>query len=248
MKRIILLFTLSCWTAMAAWCQNRQTTVDSAELIVDRYIKILNFDAIKSDSMLYIESRITHRSSPNDTIILKRWYLAPYSYRTELWHKDTLTFGLLTNGRTTHKRLKEGEKKWEDVSISSYMDDFPGYDFHGPFAHYKVMGWAMEYQGVWDMNGHKVYRIFVQAPRRYDRYYLFEKETNLLFLIDEKDTYDPSNTLVEGSHVDWRAYHEYTPKGACTFPTIESYQYEGEITTMHSQVTYLPIDESLFLK
>lgn len=248
MKKFFSILLFALLFASASWGQNQLSNADSARLIIDKYLEILRHDAIKADSMLYIESIVVSRSNTDDTCVLKRWYLAPNCYRVELWNRDTLLFGLMTDGLTIHKRITKDEKRWEDISISEFMDLFPGYDFHGPFAHYKVLGWDIRYEGIWNFNGHEVYKIFVQAPHYYDRYYLFEKESNLLFLIDEQETLEPNTYVQDSSHVDWRAYHEYTPLGFALFPSIESYQIDGEITTIFSNIRYVAKDEKIFKK
>ena len=94
-------------------------------------------------------------------------------------------------------------------------------------------------------NSNKVYRILVTDPSRYDRYYMFEKESGLLFLIKELET-QGDDVMTSDIHVDWRAYHEYMPFGRSILPSVESYQKGPSITIIHHSYSYLPVDTTIF--
>ncbi len=232
---------------------NGQTTVqrdvkDSAQMVVENYLRLLNYDAISQDTMLYIETYIYSRDEPSDTMIMKRWYWAPFCFRTEVWHGDTLTMGLRTNSYDSYMSYDRDKKRWFKIDVVQYYILARGYDFRGQLYHWKSNNTQLTYNGVWNYNGHEVYRIFVKRPGAYHRNYLFEKESGLLFLIDETDNYQKDlNEVASGPHIDWRAIHEYQPLGNVTFPSIESYQIENDIVLMFHKYKYLPIKKELFI-
>lgn len=244
--RKTVLITLLLLLAGGLHAQNHQYIADSAEIVVNRYLRLLNYDALRQDSMLYIETVIYSRSNPHDTIMMRRWHVAPYKYRTEIWHGDTLTTGLVCDAESVFLEYDRWSKHWDDVGVTWYYDHAKAYDFHEPLFNWKSEGCKLTYKGVWKFQGENVYRILVESPLRYDRYYLFEKNSGLLFLIDETTGHSPSFDTVNNVHVDWRAYHEYQPLGTAVFPSIESYQYDDDITFMFHKMCYLPINEELF--
>lgn len=244
MKHVFSFLLIAC--CLTGFLHAQQTPVDSAQIVIDRYLGLLNFDEMKTDSMLYIETIIVGRNHPNDTTVMKRWFVAPNQYRVEIWMRNALGYGLVTDGRNVFRKYNFKKEYWENISASDYYDDAPAYDFHGPLYRWKTDGGNVEYQGEWNYNGHPAYRIFVQSPIRYDRNYLFEKESGLLFLVHEFSTH--AETMTEGPHVDWRAVHEYQPFGRCLFPSVESYQYKEEIVFQYHTYKYLPINLELFQK
>ena len=245
-KIIVIAIMLSMY--VGGRCQNHEYTVDSAEMVVQNYIRLMNFDAIKSDSTLYIESYIYQRSDPHDTTIMKRWFLPPFNYRTEVWHSDTMVTGLSCNGKDVYMMYSKGNKRWEDANMSSFYNEFWGYDFHGPLFKWKTDNTHLQYKGIWKFNDQEVYRIFVTNPDRYERYYMFDKRSGLLFLIDETDSHSDRMVVLDDEHVDWRAYHEYQPVGKALLPSIESYQYGGDITLIFHTYKYVTKDEKLFIQ
>ncbi|MCR4828301.1 MAG: hypothetical protein K5864_02450 [Bacteroidales bacterium] len=247
MMKKILLTLIVLLLGGSAWSQNHQYVPDSAALVVDGYLKLLNFKAVKPDSMLYIESYIYNRSYPEDTIVMKRWHVEPYYNRVEVWHKDTLQDALHGNAKDVFRWYNQEKKAWQDLSLAGYYDHLYAYDYRGPLNEWRTDGSELFYQGVWNYNHHEAYRIFVKSPSRYDRYYLFEKETGLLFLIDEQEGHNPDMDTHNDTRVDWRAIHEYTPLDLVVFPTIESYQKDNEITLIFHKMKYIPIDMSLFI-
>ncbi len=246
-KLTILLFALSTLTVLRA--QNHQYIMDSAAFVVDRYLSVLNFEGVRSDSMLYIETYIYNRSNPHDTLVMKRWHVEPQYNRVEIWHHDELQQGYYTNCYDKYREYDAEVGRWTSITTSDYYDIFTAYDFRGPLYHWRSNGVELTYSGIWNYNGHEAYRVMAKAPHRFDRYYLFEKENGLLFLIDETDT--PGHDMAtkkDSKHTDWRAIHEFQPLGNVLFPSIESYQYEKEITLMFHHYKYLPINMDLFEK
>ena len=225
----------------ATVAQSRQQPTDSARLVVNRYLDILNYDALRSDSIFYVETIIYKRSQPDDTAILKRWFLPPNLFRAELWHGDTLLEGCFSNCRDIFREYKLGMLDgWTRVSPSRYYDIMPKYDFRGPLHNWETNGNELRYDGIWDYQGHDVYRIYVESVNKYNRYFLFEKESGLLFFIEETKKHSDFSNHQAFSHPDWHGFHEYQPIGPVILPSIESYQMDGDVIFYYSNFRYLP--------
>ena len=244
MKRPILCILLLL-VGLGVRGQETAAAVDSAQLIVDRYLSLLNYDSIRTDSILYIESHIFSRNKATDTIIMKRWFYPEANYRVELWHGDTLEFGLYSNGYDTFRQYKKKHKTWFKTDVGKYYEMLDFYNFHGPLFHWGLHPISFRYDGLWNFNGQQAYRIFIKQAEIFDRYYMFEKESGLLFMYDELDSYMEMERDVT-NHVEWRAYLEYTPLGKCLFPTIESYQMDGNIVMIYHIYRYIKFDYDIF--
>lgn len=246
MKRIVIWIALVI-VGFAAQSQETTQEVDSAEVVLERYLALLNYDAIRTDSILYIESRIFSLKNPIDTIVMKRWFYPEANYRVELWQGGKLAIGLHSNGYDTFMQYEAEHRKWFKVDVVKYYNRLDPYNFHGPFFHWKDHPISLRYDGVWNFNGNQAYRLFIKQQDQFDRYYMFEKESGLLFMYDELDSYMEMERDVT-SHADWRAFHEYTPLGKCLFPSIESYQMEGDIIMIYHQYRYIKFDYDIFLE
>lgn len=244
---MFILPLLLCW--FGASSQNSKPTVDSAELVVSHYYDLLNYGNIRTDSILYIETVIYKRSHPTDTAIMKRWFLPPLCTRTELWHGDTLLEGVYSNGKDIFREYRLGMLiEWTRVSSSRYYDLVPIYDFRGALHYRNADATSLKYEGIWDFNGHKVYRIYADTPYKYCRNYLFEKESGLLFMIQETNTHSEYSNHQAYDHPDWHAIHEYQPLGDVLLPKVESYQMDGDMVYYFSKGKYLPLNMDIFTK
>lgn len=245
MKNLLIALTLTMLSAFA-WAQNHQWIPDTAVLVVDRYLKILNYDNMPSDSMLYIETIIVDRDNPKDTTLMKRWFVMHQKMRGEIYVNGVRQKALRTNGKDLFREFKNG--RWRAIDPANFYTKLAEYDFRGPLYNWRTQGVELEYKGSWMYNGNEVYRVLVHDPFRYDRYYLFDKQSGLLFMIDELPI-DPTTTKSDAvPNVDWRAIHEYYPIHMMFIPSEESYQIDGNITLMHSTMKMIPIDERLFNK
>lgn len=248
MKKIqTLAVLLACWCG--AFGQNKGHIADSAEYVVNRFLNIQNSDALKGDSILYMETYIYYRSSPHDTAILKRWFLPPNRFRAELWHGDTLTEGVYSDGK---KIFRECNIKmlagWTRVADSRYYTIAPTYDFRGELYSWKADAAELTYKGIWNFNGHEVYRILVETPDKYNKYYLFEKESGILFFIEETNEHSEYNNHQAYSHPDWHAFHEYQPIGNTVLPSVESYQIGNDMLFYFTHYKLIPINMDIFTK
>ena len=228
--------------AAAALTQAQES--DTARRIVDRYLARLNYEALRSDSMLYVESRIFAPNS-TDTVVMRRWHQEPNIDRVELWQGGQLGKGMFTNGKGICMEYNAQRRKWALISHETFLSQQMPYDFRSPLYKYHINGLELTYMGVLTYKGIPCQRVLVHTPNRYDRYYLFEAESGLLFLIDELETVADGKAS-EATHVDWRAVHEYQPFGQSLLPSIESYQDRQGITIIKHTFQYLPYDSSLF--
>lgn len=226
---------------------NGKSYTDSAVMVVERYLDILNYKALSNDSTLHITCAITKRSTPADTLYMHHWHAAPEYYMTEIVYKGRRLLAYYRDGYGTFQRYNKETRQWDKLSEMDYEREASAYDFHSPLYEWESGGITLRYDGEWDYNGHRVYRVYAQAKTRHDRYYIFEKQSGLLFFIDELDT--RNGTAVEGNNIDqidWRAYEEYQPIGNCIMPSIEVYQQNGDITRIQRKFEYIGKDLKRF--
>lgn len=238
---VLLLLTVRCAVA-----QNHQYVEDTAARIINRYLRMLNYEALRGDSILYIKSAIVQRDFPSDTTWMLRW-VQGNKFRVEVWAADTVQVGLLTDG-VHFQEYNTIAKIWQPMSSFDYYDDAIPYDYRGPLYNWRTLGRTAQYAGEYTFQGHPVDRVFVSGPFVYDRYYLFEKESGILFMYTESETMDGEQRSDLSNHVEWRAYHEYTPLGMSLFPSVSSYLSQGSLVVIHDTVSYLPPKEVIFQK
>lgn len=253
MKKTLILLTILGLLPLGTMAQNHRYLPDSAALIVDRYLNLLNSDNLHADTMLYIRSTITYRDNPTDTQYLYRWFVPPQHYHTELWHGDTLVFGAYSNGHDCFRQWKNG--RWRAISHTEFIEVNNGYDFRGTLYNWRTQGIELTYEGEWTMLGQAVYRVLVNDPSRRPRNYIFQKDNGLLVLIDEQSTADTvaDNTAKTPAGqsstpgITLRAIHEYIPFDHSKLPSVESYQYDdGSVAILHHRYAYRPIDATKF--
>ena len=243
------IFALLITAAIAASAQGADGKVDSATVIVGRYLAMQDFNKLRKDSILYMETYIYYRSKPTDTAVLKRWFLPPNSFRAELWHGDTLLEGCYTDGKRIYREYNPKMKVgWIGVTPDHYYDIDYQYDIREELYKWEAEAATLVYKGEWDFNGNKVYRILKETPERYNKYYLFEKESGLLFLIEESNERSEYANHTVYSHADWHAYHEFQPVGNVLIPSVESYQTGNDIVYHFTHFKYLPLDRQIFQK
>lgn len=245
MKKNLLIFALLAITAVGQ-AQNHLYTVDSAKMVLDKYLSLLNYGIISNDSTLFIESSIVNQQKPGDTVFMRRWFTMPNYYRIEVWHHDSLQTGYAGDGNLHFRTFNKSNQMWQDIAANKYYDEIEGYDFHGPLYRWKTAGIDISFAGTWTFNGHPVYRLYVKDPHRFYRYYLFEKETGLLFYVDEQNEHDEDSKPLDTIHVQWRAYNEYIPVGKQLFISTESYLYDNQVTVLHHKYRFLKRDMEPF--
>ncbi len=246
MKRHILL-TMLTLLSFGSQAQDHLYRADSAKMVLDRYTDLLNYDIISNDSTLYIESIIVSPQISGDTTRMRRWFAMPNYYRVEVWHNDTLKEAYLGDGYLHFRQYNKATELWKDMQPNDYYDVIESFDFHGPLHNWQSRGVDVEFAGTWDFNGNEVYRLYVKDPTRYYRYYLFEKESGLLFYIDETEEKDPDRRASDSVRVLWRAYNEYMPLGKQLYISTECYLHEDKtLTIIYHQPRYLKRDMAPF--
>ena len=247
MKKIahVLFFTA---LALSVGAQKKPVT-DSAAYVVDRFLQIVNYDAIEADSLLYSESKLFNVHS-TDTLRMLRWFSSQNKIRIELWRHDTLVVGFYSNERDKFRSYDLKTRQWEDLGVSDFFRKTKGYSYKNALSRWRDEKYKLTYKGVWRYEGRDTYRVHVQANDQYDRDYLFERQSGLLFLVDESDTYRKNLIDEPGMHPSWRAYHEYIPLGnvvkAALLTSKESYLYDGQVTVMASTYKYIPKNDGVF--
>ena len=104
MKR--LLICIICLTPMVASAQSDSTAIR----IVNRYLDIMNIEALPQDSMLVVNTTITYPTT-GDTLYMKRLYAPPQMFRVEVrLPNGTLQTGLCSNGKKRFRLQSEREK------------------------------------------------------------------------------------------------------------------------------------------
>lgn len=238
MKHMLFLSTLAL-LACSLHAQEDVHAKDSGTIVLENYYAILNVDNIPADSMLYIESYSVDASQPADTVFMRRWFGAPNQTRVEVTYHGQLVNGMQSDGNKVFRIFDTVKRQWKDVKSEKFYD-MMAYDYRGPLYNWHAMGAELFYQGVWDFQGHKVHRVFVMQTGRYDRNYLFEKETGLLFFIDERDTHDQGMRKDRQGHVTWRAYHEYVPLNGSLYVSEESFMKDNSVTVTRHAYRFLP--------
>lgn len=238
-------FLLVLFASICTQAQNHLYTADSAAIVMDRFVTRQNLDAFKADSILYIETTILNNAQgKRDTLRMRRWAAARSCYRTEVWIDTVQRVGLCSDG-LHHRGLNGKTLRWDSISAEKFYHYHSGYDFRGHLYYWKTSGLEMEYKGLWNWpGGGRAHRIFVRQPTRFDRNYLFEEGSGLLFFIQDLPTH--KEEVQDSVHADWRAVREYVPVGGMLLPSVEEYQAGLMRTTVIHSYRYLPLRKEIF--
>lgn len=249
MRRTALLtLLLSLLLPVTLQGQNHQYVVsDSAEYVVDRYLRLLNVDALPADSLLVIETTVTFTGS-TDTVTMHRWYMPGQRFRVEVYQKGELQTGLVSNGKDRFSRYNRRGQTWEKIHVEELEDAFRAYDFRGPLYDWRGRNAELTWEGIATVNNHALQSVKVSCPDFYDRHYMFEPESGLLVLIVETEFMPgvSEKAPLNENHIDWKTIHEYQPLGASLLVTQESFARNGMLTVLTSTVHFEPADEALF--
>lgn len=251
MKRIVLaallLLTATYGAKAQATAPASEEAIAQGIKIVERYLEMVDFQREKTDSMLYVESKVVDRSHPKDTMTIYRWYMAPRYMRVEIWQNGRINDGYYTDGTTIFRKFRESTRDWADTPQDNFVKRTTPLDIRGALYDWRSKGSEISYAGEYTIEGQKVDRIFVQSPGVFDRYYFFEKKTGLLFMTTEMESTLEQNEIAKNAvRVDWRAWNEFTPVHYFMMPSVESYQYDGQIVIIHNKYRYLPKQTKLF--
>lgn len=223
---------------------------DSAEVIVERYLRMLNYEALPQDSLLELQTTITFHNSA-DTFIMKRWYAAPTMMRVEVWHGDTLTTGLCTNGSSRHREYSRSLGWWNNIDHQRFHTKISSYDFRGPLYDWRLHGIRLQYMGTTEVKGQQLLVVRGEQKDNYTRYFMFEKERGLLVLMQEKDeaTANSSQSIIQSlmiRPIDYKVVHEYLPQGESLIMSQESFMRDGLLTIMETRGRFLPRNDMIF--
>lgn len=243
MKRTLLIALMLLPLALQA--QNHQYIPDTAALVVDRYLGMLNHEQLPADSMLVIETDITIYGV-DDTLRMRRWYAQPEQFRVEVRYHGQLETGLVTDGVHRFREYMPEAKDWAFAREYKLRRKLSGYDFRGPLYNWRASSDQLTYLGKATIDGSAPLDVVkVESNGRYTRLYMFEPSGLLAFII-ETDEHGVDVTEDDGSHIDWKCIHEYQPVGNCLVPSQESFLRGDAITVMTSRCRLEPYNESIF--
>lgn len=246
MKKIALGLLLM--LPMLGQAQNHQDLLDdSATAVVERYLQMLNIDELPQDSLLVMETAITFYGE-KDTIWMRRWYAAPEKFRVEVWNRNRLETGLLSNGKDRHRRYLPAYESWESIKKEDFTKRMIGYDFRGPLYNWRGKGATLTWNGSTTLKGEPLQVVKVECPDMYERYYMFEPGSGLLTLIFETDIQKKSFDAPNENHIDWKSIHEYQPLATGILPSLESFMRDGVLTIMSSTMHFEPLNNDIFEK
>ena len=231
---------------LQAMGQNHQDLLDdSAKVVVDRYLQMLNIEGLPQDSLLVMETVITFYGH-KDTIWMRRWYAVPEKFRVEVWNRGKLETGLVSNGKDRFRRYLPTYESWESITLADFHERMTGYDFRGPLYNWRAKGATLKWNGTTTLKGEPLQVVKVDCPAMYERYYMFEPESGLLTLIFETDNvYQDYSPRREG-HIDWKSIHEYQPLATGILPSLESFMRGGVLTIMSSTTHFEKNNPEIF--
>lgn len=231
---------------MAAAGQGVETNADTAARIVDRYVGMLNYGALPSDSVLTMRTVVTV-GDQGDTFVMLRWFVPPQMMRLEVWKGKRLHAALCTNGKDRYRQYKPDLGYWVTVEKVGFYERLVGYDFRGPLYNWRAHGASLKYKGLTTaMGGHRLETVEVEAPGQYKRYYFFEP-TGLLSVIVETDEIDVDEYKKSDlTRIEWKCFHEYLQIGESLLPKQESFLRQGMLTVEETEAHFEPFDALLF--
>lgn len=230
MKRKLSVILFACQLIMLqaqAIAQPATAGNDTAKAarIIDNYLGFIDFEPILKDSVLSVVSYVIDREHPQDTMTIYHWYGRGRQLRIEMWQRGELQEGFYSNGGKIFRMFRPAVRSWVDLTQDNFYNYTLAHDIRGALYSWRSKGAEVRYAGQYKFDGHNVDRVFVASPGIFDRYYFFEKETGLLFMLTEEDhIYGDAQKANDAQRVDWRAWHEFTPFGGILLPSIESYQ------------------------
>ncbi len=253
MKKILFtLMTLGLLTSLQA--QTDQPTPAEqgdtllAARIIDTYLRTIDFAPLLGDSMLCVESYVVDRSHPEDTMKVYHWYMNNRRVRIEMWQDGMMQEGYYSDGKRLFRRFQNKVRAWQDIAQITFYEYTMPLDVRGALYDWRTKGAEVSYAGRFTLDNKAVHRIFVSSPKMFDRYYFFEVESGLLFMLTEQEhIYGDGKPYKNAQRIDWRAWHEFTPFYGHLVPTIESYQYDqSQIVITHRRYHFEAGQPKLF--
>lgn len=225
----------------------RAAAQDTAEAVVERYLRLLNYEALPQDSMLVLETTITYHGQP-DTFAMKRYYQHGGMMRVEVRLHGQLTNGLCTNGGSRHRIMSPSLGWWSDAEHVDFHTRMQGYDFRGPLYGWRATGTQLSYNGTTTLNGETLQVVRAEQKGHYVRYYMFEEQSGLLVVVLEKDELPAGEQkpMFSVKPIDFKSIHEYLPVGESLIPSQESFMRDGQLTIMETKAHFEPRNDMLF--
>lgn len=241
MKRLIA--TLLLLLPLAAAAQSDSTAIR----IVERYLGILNIDALPHDSMLVLTTEITSPTD-GDTFTMRRLYAWPQMFLVEVRTANgKLQTGLCGNGKDNYHAYSEKYDAWRNITAESFYNRLYGFDFRGPLYNWRNDNAELTYGGHTTYKGQNLEVVNVSAPGFFHRTYLFEP-SGLLSAILERDTVDEHYGKLMDAHIDWKVIHEYLTVGQTIIPSLESFMRAGSLTVLRTEAHLEERNNLLFYK
>ena len=228
MKRIALIIALLLPLALHAKSDS------TAAAIVDRYLSLLNVDALPHDSMLVITTTVTSPGS-TDTFTMKRLYAWPQMFRVDVFDAGgkRLT-GLCGNGTTRHRSYDTLRGWWRELTKETFYYKLSSFDFRGPLYNWRSQGVDLEYQGKTTVKGEQLDVVKVSGPTVYTRMYMFQ-DNGMLALIIDSDKVEADDAPYSDTHIEWKCIHEYQHIGETLLPSLESFARDNRLTVLQSE-------------
>lgn len=245
MSRMIPILLLLCCSFTLRGQEGDYVPEGKAAEVVSAFYRTLNLEALRTDSLLFVESRVVIRGD-TDTLIMRRWCGPRHRRRLEMWHNGGLQMCLFSDGHTYFERYKVSDG-WKSINAEDYFDEAQVYEVYGPLYQWYLQGDELTYEGTVQFRDNRVECVTARSASHYDRRYYFERDSKLLFLYTESDSINGEPTPIPPrNRVDWHAYHEYRPLGLALLPSAESYQHDNSITLIFHQARYVAYDERIF--
>ena len=217
-----------------------------AARIIDRYLAILNIDALPQDSMLVLTTTITKQGG-GDTVVMTRLFQKPQMFRVDVRDSHGLQTGLCSNGKDRFRAYPYQGDWWGDIKPEDFYNRLTGFDFRGPLYNWRMNGLELTYLGKVDVDhkGAKLDAVRVVTSTTYPRTYFFE-ESGLLCLIIEDEVMSDGIPVLKDTHINWKCEHEYGRVGETVLPTLESFLRHGEQTVLSTEMHFEKRDNLRF--
>ena len=228
MKRLLIILTILAPLTLQA--QDDSMAVQ----IVDRYLSLLNIEALPHDSMMVMTTIITYPGT-TDTFTMKRYYAYPQMFRVDIFRPDgSRQTGLYSDGQQFYRFYEPKRRLWGNMTRETFYNQLAGLDFRGPLYQWRNMAMELSYQGKASVKGEQLDVVKVTAPGSYTRTYMFQ-ETGMLAVILESDETDTTYRVHKDMHIDWKCIHEYQRIGNTILPSLESFARNNQLTVLRSE-------------
>ena len=240
MKRLALILALMLPTAL--WGQS-----DSAAIrIVERYLGILNIEAIPADSMLVLNTQIVYPAT-HDTLTMRRLYATPQMFRVDVYDsRGKLQTGLCGNGTNRYRLYDRKRGWWGDITRETFFNKLYGFDFRGPLYTWRSDNAELTYRGKADYKGQQLDVVEVSTPGFYKRTYMFEPSGMLSVILESLENSEEDYNPMRDAHIDWKCFHEYQLVGNTILPSLESFSRDNELTILSTEARFEKRDNLQF--